>query len=64
MKLGAMLDLTVAQGGINSGIVDLTFAQRGMKLRDGRFDFCIGRYDSQGYGRFDCCTRRYETRGW
>ena len=59
-------------------MVDLTVAQGGMKLRDGRFDCCIGRYETRGYGRFDCCTgryklgdrrfdfctERYETQGW
>ena len=30
-------------------MVDLTVAQRGMKLGDGRFDFCTGRYDTGGW---------------
>ena len=45
-----MVDLTVAQRGMKLGdMVDLTFAQGGMKLRD---------------GRFDCCTERNEYFGW
>ena len=44
-----MVDLTVAQRGIKLGMLDSIVAQKGMKLRD---------------GRFDCCTERYETKGW
>ena len=44
-------------------MVNLTDAQKGMKLRDGRFDCCTERYEL-GDGRFDFCTERYETQGW
>ena len=43
-----MVDLNVAQGSINSRMVDLTVAQRGMKLRDGRFDCGREKYETQG----------------
>ena len=43
-------------------MVDLTFAEERMRLRDGSFDCWTGKYELRD-NRFDFSTERYETQG-